>query len=208
MVDARRGPSSHQKMATISPSAIPTTPRDYRQQATLSLKWPTLARKPSRSGGGPTPRIARASFRCIRVRLTRNRRSAPHRLRPRTGVADASSHSGTKGAVDSRPLPMAPLCLGSPWRSATERPGAEARTPRARRYRRARSARPPRRSPARLAGREERLVREHLEGVRKRAQTLARTRFITGVQRGKSTRDRLLAVHGLLRSLQILARAL
>jgi hypothetical protein len=61
----------------------------------------------------------------IRVRLTRgNRRSAPHRLWPRTGVADASCHSGTKGAVDSRPLPMAPLCLGSSWRSATERLGA------------------------------------------------------------------------------------
>jgi hypothetical protein len=65
------------------------------------------------------------SFRPIGVRLTRgNRRSAPHRLWPRTGVADASCHSGAKGAVDSRSLPMAPLCLGSPWRSATERLGA------------------------------------------------------------------------------------
>src|SRR5688572_1744866 len=65
------------------------------------------------------------SFRSIRVRWTRgNRRSAPDRLWPRTGVADVSCHSGTKGAVDSRPLPMAPLCLGSPWRSATERLGA------------------------------------------------------------------------------------
>ena len=65
------------------------------------------------------------SFRPIGVRLTRgNRRSAPHRLWPRTGVADASCHLGAKGAVDSRSLPMAPLCLGSPWRSATERLGA------------------------------------------------------------------------------------
>ena len=73
----------------------------------------------------PDPTHRSGSFRSIRVRWTRgNRRSAPDRLWPRTGVAHVSCHSGTKGAVDPRPLPMAPLCLGSPWRSATERLGA------------------------------------------------------------------------------------
>jgi hypothetical protein len=42
----------------------------------------------------------------------------------RFGVADTSCHSGTQGSVDSKPLSVAPLHLGSPWRSAAERFGA------------------------------------------------------------------------------------
>jgi hypothetical protein len=69
-----------------------------------------------------TPRVRPAPFRLIGVRCTRaSRRSAPHRLWLRFGVADTSCHSGTEGTVDSRPLPVAPLHLGSPWRSAAER---------------------------------------------------------------------------------------
>ena len=76
--------------------------------------------------GRATPRIPPGhGSRFIRVSWTcGSRRSAPHRLWPRAGVADTSCHSGTKGTVDSRPLPMAPLHLGSPWRSAAERLGA------------------------------------------------------------------------------------
>jgi hypothetical protein len=94
-----------------------------------------------RARAAPTPRVVmtglpapvaallRASLRhvsrFIRVSWTGgSRRSAPHRLRPRAGVADTSCHSGTKGTVGSRPLPMAPLHLGSPRRSAAEHLGA------------------------------------------------------------------------------------
>jgi hypothetical protein len=56
-----------------------------------------------------------------RVRWKRgSRRSAPHRLCIRFGVADTSCYLGTRRPVDSRPLPVAPLYLGSPWRSAAE----------------------------------------------------------------------------------------
>ena len=72
-----------------------------------------------------SPRIRPARCRLIRVRWMRaSRRSAPHRLWLRSGLADTSCHSGTKGPVDSRPLPVAPLHVGSPWRSATECLGA------------------------------------------------------------------------------------
>jgi hypothetical protein len=78
-----------------------------------------------RSRSTSTPRIRPARFRLIRVRWTRgSRRSAPHRLWLRFGVADTSCYSGTRRKVDSRPLPVAPLHLGSPWRSAAERFGA------------------------------------------------------------------------------------
>jgi hypothetical protein len=72
-----------------------------------------------------SPRIRQARCRLIRVRWTRaSRRVAPHRLWLRSGLADTSCHSGTKGPVDSRPLPVAPLHVGSPWRSAAELCGA------------------------------------------------------------------------------------
>ena len=50
-----------------------------------------------------------------------SRRSAPHRLCIGSGVADTSCYSGTRGTVGSGPLPVAPLHLGSPRRSAAER---------------------------------------------------------------------------------------
>jgi hypothetical protein len=56
-----------------------------------------------------------------RVRWKRgSRRSAPHRLCISFGVADTACYSGTRRTVGSRPLPVAPLHLGSPWRSGAE----------------------------------------------------------------------------------------
>jgi hypothetical protein len=56
-----------------------------------------------------------------RVRWTGgSRRSAPHRLCIRLGVADTSCHSSTGGTVGSGPIAVAALHLGSPWRSPAE----------------------------------------------------------------------------------------
>jgi hypothetical protein len=116
-------------------------PRAPGQPVLMRARGPTtpgaLSAAGRRQPSGPPPRASIPAPAAARLRASLGsrsvhpgtfdawyRRSAPHRLWPRTGVADASCHSGTKGAVDSRPLPMAPLCLGSSWRSATERLGA------------------------------------------------------------------------------------
>jgi hypothetical protein len=71
-------------------------------RATSTRSWWGSSRTASASPGIPPPVAAqlcaslRHFSRSIRIRLTRgNRRSAPDRLWPRTGVADVSCHSGT-----------------------------------------------------------------------------------------------------------------
>jgi len=106
----------------VQPLPHPRPQSGYRQQATFSLSSPVPRASLAVSAAALlrtslAPRSAPSRY----VWTRGSRRSAPYRLWPRTGVADASCHSGTKGAVGSRPLPMAPLYLGSPWRSAAER---------------------------------------------------------------------------------------